>query len=385
MMNFNLSEEQQAFKTLARDFANKEMAAHAGEWDAKKHFPKDVIKKSAQMGFCGLYIKEDVGGLECSRLDTSIIFEELSTVCPSTTAYISIHNMVAWMIDEFGKPEVRKKIVPSLASGEQLGSYCLTEPWSGSDAAGLKATAKKQGSKWVLNGTKAFVSGAGETDVLVVMARTGEAGPKGISSFVVPANSKGVSYGENEKKMGWNSQPTRIVNLDNVEVPEDYILGNEGEGFKIAMKGLNGGRINIGTCSVGAAQGAVEHCQKYMQEREQFGKTLSKFQALRFKIADMATEVTASRQMVRLAAFKLDQKDKHAPTYCAMAKRLATDLCFQVCNEAIQIYGGYGYTQDYPVERLMRDARVHQILEGTNEIMRLIISRDVIEENALSF
>lgn len=385
MINFNLSEDQLTFKKLAREFANKEMAALAGKWDAEKIFPKDVIKKAADMGFCGLYIKEDVGGLACSRLDTSIIFEELSTVCPSTTAYISIHNMVSWMIDEFACEEVRKKIVPDLVKGELLGSYCLTEPWSGSDAAGLKTTAKKQNGKWILNGTKSFVSGAGETDILVVMARTGQAGPKGISSFIVPASSKGISYGENEKKMGWNSQPTRIVNLDQVEVPENYILGKQDEGFKIAMKGLNGGRINIATCSVGAAQGAVEHCQRYMKEREQFGKTLSQFQALRFKIADMVTEVTASRQMVRLAAFKLDQKDKKAVSYCAMAKRLATDLCFKVCNEAIQIYGGYGYTQDYPVERLMRDVRVHQILEGTNEIMRVIISRDILEKDSITF
>lgn len=385
MINFNLNEDQQAFKKLARDFATKEMAEHAANWDAKKIFPKDVIKKSAEMGFCGLYLKEDIGGLSCSRLDSAIIFEELSTVCPSTTAYISIHNMVAWMIDEFGASQPRKDIASKMASGEFLGSYCLTEPWSGSDAASLKATAKKQNSKWILNGTKAFVSGAGDTDILVVMARTGEPGPKGISSFIVPASSKGISYGENEKKMGWNSQSTRIINLDNVEIPEDYLLGKQGEGFTIAMKGLNGGRINIATCSVGAAQGAIEHCQKYMKEREQFGKPLSKFQALRFKIADMVTEVTASRQMVRLAAFKLDQKDTQAPTYCAMAKRLATDLCFNACNEAIQIYGGYGYTQDYPLERLMRDARVHQILEGTNEIMKVIISKDVLEKNNLSF
>ncbi len=384
-MNFDLTDEQKSFQSLARDFADKELAPNAAKWDAKKIFPKNVIKKSAEMGFCGLYLKEDVGGLSCSRLDTTLIFEELATACPSTTAYISIHNMTAWMIDEFGSKKIRKEFVPKLASGEYLSSYCLTEPWSGSDAASLKASAQKKGSKWILNGTKAFVSGAGDTEVLVVMARTGEKGPKGISSFIVPFHSKGISVGENEKKMGWNSQPTRIVNLDNVEIPLENILGQMGEGFKIAMQGLNGGRVNIGICSVGAAQGAVEHSQKYMKEREQFGKTLSHFQALRFKIADMVTEVTASRQMIRLAAFKLDQKDSQFAIYCAMAKRLATDLCFQVCNEAIQIHGGYGYTHDYPLERLMRDARVHQILEGTNEIMRLIISRGILEENILSF
>ena len=384
-MNFNLSEDQLSFQSLARDFAKKELQNQAKEWDEKKIFPKEVIKKSAEMGFCSLYLKEDLGGMACSRLDTAIIFEELSKACPSTTAYISIHNMVAWMIDEFGSESLRKEFVPKMAKGEWLGSYCLTEPWSGSDAAGLKATANKSNGRWRLNGTKAFVSGAGSTEVLVVMARTGAPGPKGISSFVVPAQSKGLSYGKNELKMGWNSQPTRIVNLDNVEIPENYLLGKEAEGFKIAMKGLNGGRINIATCSVGAAQGAVEYSQRYMNEREQFGQPLSSFQALRFKIADMVTEVTASRQMVRLAAFKLDQKDPQAPIYCAMAKRLATDLCFEVCNQAIQIYGGYGYIKEYPVERLMRDARVHQILEGTNEIMRVILSRSILEENLLSF
>ena len=384
-MNFNLSEEQVSFQNLAGDFAKKEMRDQAEKWDQEKIFPIDVIKKSAEMGFCGLYIKEDVGGLALSRLDASLIFEELSKACPSTTAYISIHNMVAWMIDEFGSDFLRKEFVPSMTSGENLGSYCLTEPWSGSDAAGLKATAKKEKGQWVLNGTKAFVSGAGDTQVLVVMARTGEKGPKGISSFVVPCDVKGISYGKNENKMGWNSQPTRIVNLDQVKIPENHLLGDEGTGFKIAMKGLNGGRINIAVCSVGAAQSAVEYCQKYMKEREQFGKALSSFQALRFKIADMVTEVTASRYMVRLAAFKLDESSAQAPSCCAMAKRLATDLCFEVCNTAIQIYGGYGYIKDYPVERLMRDVRVHQILEGTNEIMRLILSRSILEENSLEF
>ena len=384
-MNFNLSEDQLSFQTLAKDFAIKEMQEPAREWDQKKIFPVDVIKKSAEMGFCGLYLKEDVGGIACSRLDTTLIFEELSKACPSTTAYISIHNMVAWMIDEFGSDFLRKNFAPAMASGECLGSYCLTEPWSGSDAAGLKATAKKEKGEWILNGTKAFVSGAGSTQTLVVMARTGEPGPKGISCFVVPSDTKGVSYGKNEDKMGWNSQPTKIVNLDNVKIPENHLLGQEGEGFKIAMKGLNGGRINIAICSVGAAQGAVEHSQKYMKEREQFGKSLSSFQALRFKIVDMVTEVTASRHIVRLAAFKLDQKDPHAPSYCAMAKKFATDACFEVCNQAIQIYGGYGYIKDYPVERLMRDTRVHQILEGTNEIMSVILSRSILEENLLNF
>ena len=384
-MNFNLSEDQLSFQALARDFAVKELQDKASLWDEQKIFPKEVIKKSAEMGFCSLYLKEDLGGMAFSRLDTAIIFEELAKACPSTTAYISIHNMTAWMIDEFGSDFLRKEFVPKMAEGTWLGSYCLTEPWSGSDAASLKAVAKKEQNHWILNGTKSFVSGAGETEVLVVMARTGQAGPKGISSFVVPANTKGVSFGKNENKMGWNSQPTRIVNLDNVQIPENYLLGKEGEGFKIAMKGLNGGRINIAACSVGAGQGAVEHSQKYMKEREQFGKKLSSFQALRFKISDMVVNVTASRHLVRLAAFKLDKKDPKAPSYCAMAKQFATDRCFDVCNEAIQIYGGYGYIKEYPVERLMRDARVHQILEGTNEIMRVILSRSILEENLLNF
>jgi len=384
-MNFNLTDEQKSFQSLARDFANKELSPFAATWDAEKIFPKEVIQKSAEMGFCGLYLKEDVGGLSCSRLDTTLIFEELATACPSTTAYISIHNMVAWMIDTFGSDLLRKKVVPRLASGEHLSSYCLTEPGSGSDAASLKTSAHKKGDKYILNGTKAFVSGAGDTEVLVVMARTGDSSPKGISSFVVPSDSAGISFGENENKMGWNSQSTRIVNFDQVEIPEENLLGSQGDGFKIAMKALNGGRINIGICSVGAAQRAIEESQKYMKEREQFGKPLSYFQALRFKIADMVTEVTAARQMIRLAAFKLDQNHSQVATYCAMAKRLATDLCFQVCNEALQIHGGYGYIHEYPLERLMRDARVHQILEGTNEIMKVIISRQVLEENQMLF
>lgn len=380
-MNFNLTEDQKAFQSVARDFADKEIHPHAEKWDREKIFPKDTIKKSAELGFCGLYIKEDVGGLGISRLDTALIFEELSKACPSTTAYISIHNMVTWMIDEFATDTVRKKFVPKMVTGEMLGSYCLTEPWSGSDAAGLKTKAEKKGKSWILNGTKCFVSGAEGTEILVVMARTGEAGPKGITSFIVPADSKGVSFGKNESKMGWNSQPTRIVNLDQVEIQEENQLGELNQGFKIAMQGLNGGRINIAACSLGAAQAALEHSQKYMKERKQFGKNLSEFQALRFKLADMMTHVVASRQMVHLAACKLDEKNPKASVYCAMAKRLATDLCFDICNQAIQIFGGYGYMKEYPVERLMRDARVHQILEGTNEIMNVVISREILEKD----
>ena len=379
---FELSENQKQFQEAARTFALAEMAPHAAEGDAIKHFPKDVIRKAAEMGFLGVYLKEDVGGLGLGRLDAAIIFEELAAGCTSTTAYITIHNMVAGMIDKFGSEELRQQFCPQLASGELLGSYCLTEANSGSDAASLKTRAEKNGNEYILTGSKVFVSGGGATDVLIVMARTGDQTAKGITAFVVPANSKGISFGENEKKMGWNSQPTRVINFDNVAVPEKNILGQLGEGFKIALNGLDGGRINIGTCSIGCAQAALHATNKYMNERKQFGKPLKDFQALQFKVADMFTEVVAARQMVRLAAWKFDNKDPQTTVYCAMAKRYATDIGFKVCNEAIQLHGGYGYTQDYPVERLMRDSRVHQILEGTNEVMRVIISRKVLEEGA---
>jgi len=382
-MNFNLTEEQLAFQQAAREFSAKELAPKAAEWDEKKHFPIDVIKRAGEMGFCGIYTHDDVGGMNLGRLNAAVIFEELAAGCVSTTAYLTIHNMVTWMVDEFGKADLRKELVPQLASGQKLGSYCLTEPNAGSDAASLRSSAVKKGNKYIINGTKAFISGAGATDYLVVMARTGDATAKGISAFVIPCTAKGVSYGENEKKLGWNSQPTRIVNLENVEIPENHLLGEEGMGFKIAMKGLDGGRINIGTCSIGGAQAALNHTHRYMHERKQFGKELAQFQALRFKFSDMLTELVAARTLIRLAAFKLDQKDPQATVYCAMAKRLATDTGFHIADSAIQIFGGYGYTRDYPVERIMRDLRVHQILEGTNEIMRVIIARGVLKDDAL--
>lgn len=381
-MEFNLNEDQLAFQDTARSFAQNELAPFATEWDAKKIFPREAIKKAAELGFCGIYTSESAGGLGLSRLDSAIVFEELAAACPSTTAYITIHNMVTWMIDQFGKEEVRRELCPKLAAGELFGSYCLTETGAGSDAANLKATATQKDGKFIINGTKAFISGAGESNILIVMARTGDETANGISAFVVQSDANGVSYGEKEKKLGWNTQPTRFVYFDNVEVEEKYLLGELGQGFKIALKGLDGGRINIGICSVGAAQGALNQAQKYMHERKQFGKSLAQFQSLQFKIADMITELVAARQMVYLAAFKLDSKDSNAATYCAMAKRLATDLCFNICNEAIQIFGGYGCTQDYPVERLMRDARVHQVVEGTNEIMKLVISRKILEDGA---
>ncbi|MEZ4814941.1 MAG: acyl-CoA dehydrogenase family protein [Bdellovibrionota bacterium] len=378
---FELTENQKQFQEAARTFAQSEMAPLAAEWDAKKIFPKDVLKKAAEMGFMGVYTREDVGGMELGRLDAAIMFEELAAGCTSTTAYITIHNMVTWMIDAFGPEALRKEWCPKLTSAELLGSYCLTEANSGSDAASLKTKAVKEGDVYTLNGSKVFVSGGGETDVLVVMARTGDNTPKGISAFLVPANTPGVSYGENEKKMGWNSQPTRVINFDNVKIPAGNLLGKEGDGFKIAMKGLDGGRINIGTCSIGCAQAALNATHKYMNDRKQFGKLLKDFQALQFRVADMFTDLIAARQMVRLAAWKLDNKDPQATVYCAMAKRFASDKGFEICNEAIQLHGGYGYTQEYPVERHMRDSRVHQILEGTNEIMRVIVSRKVLDEN----
>lgn len=381
-MDFNLTEDQLAYQEAARTFAAKEFAPNAGEWDRTKHFPKDLIRKAAELGFCGLYTKDEFGGAGLMRLDASIIFEELAMGCTSTTAYITIHNMVSWMVDTYGTQDARAEWIPKMVSAEALGSYCLTEPNSGSDAASLKAKAEKRGDKYVINGVKSFVSGGGETDVLVVMARTGDDTPKGISAFIVPANAKGVNYGENERKMGWNSQPTREISFENVEIPANYLLGQEGEGFKIAMKGLDGGRINIGTCSVGTAQAAINASAKYMNERKAFGKPISQFQALGFKMADMVSETIAARLMIRLAASKLDAKDPNATVFCAMAKAFATDVGSKVCNNAIQLFGGYGYTQEYPVERHFRDARVHQILEGTNEIMRLIVSRRIFEDGA---
>ena len=383
-MNFELSEEQHAFAATARAFALAELAPHAARWDAEAFFPRETIAKAGELGFCGLYAPENVGGLALPRLDATLVFEEMAAIDPSTTAFITIHNMATWMLGTWATDAVRNHWGPLLTSGEKLASYCLTEPGAGSDAAALKTRAERDGDAYVVNGSKAFISGAGATDVLVLMARTGSAasGAGGISAFAVPANLPGIHYGTKEEKMGWNSQPTRTINFDNVRIPLDHLLGREGEGFKIAMKGLDGGRINIATCSVGAAQGALGHAQQYLHERQQFGKPLASFQALQFKLADMATELVAARHMVRLAAAKLDASAPDASTYCAMAKRFATDVGFTVCNEALQLHGGYGYIREYPLERLLRDARVHQILEGTNEIMRVIIARRMLDGDA---
>ena len=381
-MDFELTEEQRAFAQTARDFALAELAPHAAHWDEEGIFPKEAIAKAGELGFCGLYAPEAAGGLALPRLDATLVFEEMAAVDPSTTAFITIHNMATWMLGTWATPEVRGLWGPQLTTGQKLASYCLTEPGAGSDAASLKTRAELVGDEYVINGSKAFISGAGSTDVLVLMARTGDAGAGGISAFAVPADAPGISYGKKEHKMGWNSQPTRTISFDNVRVPANHLLGQEGEGFKIAMKGLDGGRINIATCSVGAAQGALAQAQQYMQDRKQFGKSIASFQALQFKLADMATELVAARQMVRLAASKLDAGARDASTYCAMAKRFATDAGFTVVNEALQLHGGYGYIREYPLERLLRDARVHQILEGTNEIMRVIIARRMLDGDA---
>ncbi|AXT46430.1 MULTISPECIES: acyl-CoA dehydrogenase family protein [Chromobacterium] len=382
-MDFALTEEQIAFQDSARDFAASELAPRAAEWDEEEIFPLEVIRRSGEMGFLGLYTPEAYGGLGLPRLDSAIIFEELAAGCTSTAAYLTIHNMVAWMIASFGSPELAQRWVPRMVSGELLGSYCLTEPGAGSDAASLKTRAERKGDHYVLNGSKMFISGAGSTQVLVVMARTGGPGPKGVSAFVVPADAAGVQYGKKEKKMGWNSQPTRAITFDNVEIPASNRLGEEGQGFAFAMKGLDGGRINIATCAVGTAQAALAAAQRYVQERQQFGQPLAELQSVQFRLADMLTELVAARQMVRLAAWKLDQASPDASAYCAMAKRLATDLSFNVANNALQLFGGYGYLKDFPLERHVRDLRVHQILEGTNEVMRMIVARKLLQDGAL--
>jgi alkylation response protein AidB-like acyl-CoA dehydrogenase len=381
-MDFNLTEDQQAFREAARAFAEKSMAPFAAKWDDEHIFPKDVLKEAGEMGFMGMYTPEALGGMGLSRLDTSVIVEELAAACPSTAAFITIHNMATWMVASFASDDLKQEIVPKLASGEWLASYCLTEPGAGSDAASLRTKAVRDGDSYVINGSKVFISGAGETDVLVLMARTGapDSGYKGISTFVIPADADGVSYGKNEEKMGWHSQPTRMISLENVRIPASNRVGEEGDGFAIAMKGLDGGRLNIATCSLGGAQAALLRARNYMHEREQFGKPLAAFQALQFKLADMATNLVAARQMVRLGAFKLDNADPEATLHCAMAKRFATDACFEVVNDALQLHGGYGYIREYPLERYLRDLRVHQILEGTNEIMRLIVARRLLDD-----
>ncbi|HYM30178.1 MAG TPA: isobutyryl-CoA dehydrogenase [Candidatus Cybelea sp.] len=377
-MNFELSEDQRAFQQAARDFATAEMAPNAARWDEEKFFPVDTLRAAAALGFGGIYVREDVGGAGLKRLDAAIIFEELAAGCTSTAAYISIHNMAAWMIDSFGSDAQRQKFLPKLCRMEHFASYCLTEPNSGSDAAALRTRAVRDGDHYVLNGTKAFISGGGRSDVYVCMVRTGGEGPKGISCIVVESGTPGLSFGAQERKLGWNSQPTAMVIFEDCRVPVANRIGTEGDGFKIAMMGLDGGRLNIGACSIGGARACLDVARGHLGVRNQFGQPLARFQALQFKLADMATELEAARLMIHHAAARLDAHHADATLACAMAKRFATDAGFQVCNNALQMLGGYGYLKDYPVERFLRDVRVHQILEGTNEIMRVIIARRLL-------
>ncbi len=382
-MDFELNEEQRLLVDSARAFATRELAPHAADWDREQHFPLEVIRRAAEQGYLGLYIGENDGGLGLSRLTSSLIFEQLAAGCVATTAYLTIHNMASWMLASFADAALKTQYLPGLTTGELLASYCLTEPDAGSDAAHLRTRACREGDEYVLDGSKCFISGAGSTDVLIVMARTGEDGARGISCFLVPGNAPGVKYGRNELKMGWRAQPTRTISFEGVRIPVGNRIGPEGQGFVYAMKGLDGGRLNIASCSLGAAQAALEQSLRYVEERKQFGKPLAEFQALQFKLADMLTDLTASRQMVRLAAHKLDNRHAEAALYCAMAKRFATDHCFALCNEALQLHGGYGYLNDYPLERWVRDSRVHQILEGTNEIMRVIIARRLLDQGGM--
>ncbi|MFG1380224.1 isobutyryl-CoA dehydrogenase [Xanthobacter versatilis] len=377
---FTLTEDQIAIREMARDFANAEIAPHAVEWDEKKHFPVDTLRAAAALGMGGIYVQDDVGGSGLSRLDAALIFEALATGCPGTAAFLSIHNMATWMIDRFGDEDQRATWVPRLTAMEHIASYCLTEPGAGSDAAALKTRAVRDGDHYIVDGQKQFISGAGASDIYVVMVRTGGDGPKGISTLVIEAGTPGLSFGANEKKMGWNVQPTRAVILEGVRVPVQNRLGAEGDGFKIAMAGLDGGRLNIGACSLGGAQAALDKTLAYMRERKAFGQRLDAFQALQFRLADMATELEVARTFLWRAAAALDAKTPDATRLCAMAKRFATDAGFNVANEALQLHGGYGYLADYGVEKIVRDLRVHQILEGTNEIMRLIISRALIAQ-----
>nr|XP_033774253.1 isobutyryl-CoA dehydrogenase, mitochondrial isoform X1 [Geotrypetes seraphini] len=375
-----LTEEQKEFQKVAFDFAAREMAPHMAEWDEKEVFPVEIMRQAARLGFGGIYIHPEVGGSGLSRLDTTIIFEALSTGCASTTAYMSIHNMCAWMIDTFGNEEQRHQFCPSLCSMEKFASYCLTEPGSGSDAASLLTSAKKSGDCYILNGSKAFISGGGDTDIYVVMCRTGGSGPKGISCVVVEKGTPGLSFGKKERKVGWNSQPTRAVIFEDCMVPVTNRVGAEGQGFNIAMSGLNGGRINIASCSLGAAHAAVLLTLDHITVRKQFGEPLAKNQYLQFKLAEMATRLVAARLMVRNAACSLQEDRNDAVALCSMAKLFATDECFAICNQAIQMHGGYGYLKDYAVQQFMRDIRVHQILEGTNEVMRMIVARSLLHE-----
>ena len=374
-----LSEEQSAIQDMARNFATEKLAPHAKQWDEDKHFPVDTLREMAGLGFAGIYLQEEHGGSGLSRFDAALIFEALSGGCTSTAAYMTIHNMASWMIDSFGSAEQRAKYLPRLTSMEWIASYCLTEPGSGSDAGAMRSRALRDGDHYVLNGSKAFISGSGVSDIYVAMVRTGDEGAKGVSCFIIEKGTPGLSFGANEKKMGWNNQPTAQVIFEDCRVPVENRIGEEGEGFKFAMMGLDGGRLNIAACSLGTAQRAFDMTLDYAKTREQFGQSIAEFQAIQFKLADMATDLEAARLMLYEAAKTLDEGKPEKTRKSAMAKRFVTDTCFNVANEALQIHGGYGYLQDYEIERMVRDLRVHQILEGTNEIMRMIIARDLLK------
>ena len=379
-MDFALTEEQTAIYEMAFAFGQEHIAPHAIEWDEKGSFPKEVLRSAGELGMAGIYVSEDVGGSDLTRLDATLIFEALAYACPSIASFISIHNMTAWMIDTYGTEEQRQKWLPQMTTLEKYCSYCLTEPGSGSDAAALKTKAERDGNGWKINGGKTFISGGETSELYLAMVRTGEDGPKGVSAVLVENPTEGLSFGANERKMGWRAQPTAQVLFDDCKIPADQLLGEEGQGFKYAMAGLDGGRLNIAASALGAAQFALDKTITYTKERKAFGKPIADFQALQFRLADMETELQASRTFLRQAAWKLDNKTPDATKFCAMAKRLVTDLSFRVANDALQLHGGYGYLSDYGIEKVVRDLRVHQILEGTNEIMRMIISRQLLKE-----
>jgi alkylation response protein AidB-like acyl-CoA dehydrogenase len=376
---FALTSDHLAVRDMAKSFAHARLAPNALSWDETEHFPVDVLREAAALGMATIYVREENGGSGMTRLDAALIFEALSTGCPCIASFLSIHNMVAWVIDRFGSPELQKRYLPKLVGMKLIASYCLTEPGAGSDAAALTSRARRDGGDYVLDGVKQFISGAGASDVYLVMARTGEGGPSGVSAFMVDKGAPGLSFGAKEKKMGWRAQPTRQVILEGVRVPAANLVGAEGGGFKIAMAGLDGGRINIGACSIGGGQAALDKAIAYMRERKAFGRRIADFQALQFRVADIATSLDTARSMLWRAASALDEKSPEATRLCAMAKQIATDTGFNAANDALQLLGGYGYLADYGVEKIVRDLRVHQILEGTNEIMRVIVARGLIE------
>ena len=377
---FELTDDQLAIQEMAQRFTADAITPFAAEWDEKHTFPRDTIRAAAELGFGSIYVSEESGGIGLGRLEAALIMEAMAYGCPSTSAFISIHNMAAWMIDRFGSPVVKDKYLPSLIGMEKFASYCLTEPSSGSDAAALKTKAVKDGDDWLITGTKQFISGGGENEIYLTMVRTGEDGPKGISCVVIEKGMPGVSFGAQEKKLGWHSQPTAALNLDNVRVPAENLVGGEGEGFRIAMMGLDGGRLNIGACSLGGAQRCLDEAVKYTKERQQFGKSIADFQNTQFTLADMATDLEAARALLYRAAVKVTENAPDKTRFAAMAKRFATDAGSAVVDKALQLHGGYGYLQDYPIERFWRDLRVHSILEGTNQIMRLIVGRDLLRQ-----